>query len=260
MHGGAQYGLIISLDAQDSGTVPDPDRPALRERIYRAAEDAFGRAGLGRARLVQEDRGDGILTVVEPRRPEVVAGEWTEYLHQNLRHLNRGLARPLRLRAGLTVGVFTPDLKGISGAAVDLACRIGNCAEAKAVLAASPDAPLLVAVTDQLHQDVIRHGGRWIEPDHYRQYRVRLKEGEQRPWFTVPGRGAPPPASAAGDGVPTGEDPAPPSAEPAPPEAAGDTFRFGNVTAQDHAQVLQGSFRDITFDHRSGGSGAGGGA
>ncbi|MFJ3665616.1 hypothetical protein ACIPSE_04075 [Streptomyces sp. NPDC090106] len=255
MHGGTQYGFIINLDTQDSGTVPDPDRPELRERLYQMVEDAFGEAGITAARLAQEDRGDGILAVVEPRSPATIVGEWTEYLHQNLRRLNRGLSRPLRLRAGLDVGPFTPDIHGFSGAAVDLACRIGNCGEAKSVLAAVPDAPLLVAVTDRLYQDVVRHGGRWIEPAHYQEYRVRLKEGERQAWFTIPGLGAPPPAPGEDGAVPPRKDPAAPTPRRRDEQGG---FHFGSVTARDSAQVLQGQFGDITIDHRRGGAGSGG--
>jgi hypothetical protein len=201
----ADYGIVISLDAQGSSGLPDPDRPALRERIYRVAELAFEQARIAGARLVQEDRGDGIIAVVRPRVAARVAGEWTEYLHQNLRAVNRELRRPLRLRAGLAVGPFRTDAHGFSGGAVDLACRIGNCAEAKAVLDAAPGAPLLVAVSDRLYQDVIRHGGRWIEPGHYRPFDVSLQEGPQRPWFMVAGRTAPPLPEGGGSAA-SGDD------------------------------------------------------
>jgi hypothetical protein len=223
----------------------------MRERIYRVAEDAFLKAGIGGARITQEDRGDGILAVVEPRRPEALVGEWAEYLHQNLRQVNRELSRPLRIRVGLGVGPFTPDRKGFSGAAVDLACRIGNCEEAKALLAGVPDAPLLVAVTDGLYQDVVRHGGRWIEPEHYRRHPVRLKEGERQAWFTVPGCGGPPPEPGARGTAPAAERDA-----RSRDETGG--FHFGTVTASDSAQVFQGKFRDITFDHRRGAADSGG--
>ncbi|MFJ4269794.1 hypothetical protein ACIP29_04525 [Streptomyces coelicoflavus] len=266
MHGGAQYrryeqygqyGFIISLDVQGSGSIPDPDRPALRKRIYRAAEDAFAQAGLGDARLAQEDRGDGILAVVEPRRPEALVGEWTEYLHQNLRRINRELSRPLRLRAGLDVGPFTPDRHGFSGTAVDLACRIGSCEEAKSVLSGLPDAPLLVAVTDRLYQDVVRHGGRWIEPEHYRRYVVRIKEGERYAWFTVPGRGAPPPAAGDGEPAPGPDRGDGPDSAPRTDRDEEGGFHFGDVTVKDQAQSFQGNFRDVNIDHRRGGTGPG---
>ncbi|GAB3960399.1 hypothetical protein [Streptomyces sparsus] len=265
MDGETQYGFIISLDTQGSGTIPDPDRPGVRTRIYQVAEDAFDKAGIGDARLVQEDRGDGIIAVVEPRRTEALAGEWVEYLHQNLRQVNRELNRPLRLRAGLNVGPFTPDRHGFSGSAVDLACRIGNCPEAKAVLAAAPDSPLLVAVTERLYQEVVRHGGRWIEPDHYRRIRVLLQEGAQQTWFTVPGLAAPPPLPDRGDGAGPREEAGAPAADAeqrrSDEQRRGDEgdFRFGTVTHHGSGQVLQGKFGDLTFDQRrSGGDGSGG--
>lgn len=272
MQGEAGYGFIISLDTQGSGAVPDSQRPALRNRIYEVAEGAFERAGLAEEVLFQEDRGDGILAVVEPRRTERVAGEWVEHLHQNLRAANAGAARPLRLRVGLAVGPVTPDGHGFSGAAVDLACRIGNCAEAKRVLAAAEGAPLLIAVTDRLYQDVIAPGGRWIEPGHYRQYTAELPEGPYRPWFMVPGRQTPPlpgegDAPAAGEGdarrgagerrAPTGEGPnsdGPTGDGPTGdgPTGGGDHFHFGPVTHDGSGSILQGRFGDITFDHRGG--------
>ncbi|WP_188283964.1 hypothetical protein [Streptomyces sp. CBMA29] len=232
--------------------MPDPDRPALRERLYRVAEHAFAAARIAETRHFQEDRGDGILIVAEPRAAGRVVGEWVEYLHQNLRAVNRELRTPLRLRAGLTLGPFTPDRHGFSGSAVDLACRIGNCAEAKAVLAAAPGAPLLVAVSDPLYQDVVSHGGRWIDPDHYRQYDVSLQEGPRRPWFLVPGLTVPPLSGGESASASMGGD------ADAPPQGAGerrptsDRFRFGEVTNNGSGQVLQGEFGDITFDNRGG--------
>ncbi|WP_329135319.1 hypothetical protein OG552_21435 [Streptomyces sp. NBC_01476] len=262
MHGEADYGFIISLDTQGSSGLSDPDRPAMRERYYQVAERAFAKAGLGGARLFQEDRGDGILAVVEARRTERVAGEWVEHLHQELRQVNRDLQRPLRLRAGLNIGPVTPDGHGFSGAAVDLACRIGNCAEAKSVLAAAPGSPLLVAVSDRLYQDVIRHGGRWIEPGRYRQYDVALQEGPQRPWFMVPGRTSPPAAARPGEpaAAPTpAPSPAPapaPASSPAPgsaePPAGARTFTFGAVTHSGSGDVYQGDIHEVTIDRRRG--------
>jgi hypothetical protein len=288
MAGETDYGFIISLDTQGSGELTDPERPGMRDRIYEVAEVAFAQAGIAEARLFQEDRGDGILAVLEPRRTERVAGEWVEHLHQNLRKVNTTLKRPLRLRAGLNIGPVTPDGHGFSGAAVDFACRIGNCPEARRVLAAAPGSPLLVAVSDRLYQDVVRHGGRWIEPGHYRQYDVRLREGPQRPWFMVPGRSAPPlpgegDAYASGDadapqgaggrrsttedgdlnGGPSGDPSGDPSGSPGggpsgdpggdPSGDPGGRFHFGPVTNHGQGQVLQGEFGSITFDQRKGG-------
>lgn len=252
MPGQRDYGFIISLDAQGSSKMPDPDRPAMRDQIYRVVESAFTAARLRDARLFLEDRGDGVLAVFAPRAAERIAGEWVAYVHHGLRTVNQDPERPLRLRAGLSVGPVTPDEHGFSGAAVDLACRIGNCSEAKAVLAASPEALLLVAVTDQVHHDVIRHGGRWIEPDHYRQFDVSLQEGPQRAWFMVPGLKQPP--------LP-GRDETARSGDSAKPSQEGDgerrhgasAFQFGTVTHNGSGHVIQGEIGDITINRRPGG-------
>jgi hypothetical protein len=249
MHGEGDYGFIINLDTQGSGGLPDPDRPTMRARIYQVAEDAFAQARIDDALVFQEDRGDGLLAVVEPRNSRRVVGEWVEYLHQNLRRVNSGVERPLRLRAGLNVGPVTADPHGFSGSAVDLACRIGNCPEAKAVLRAAAGSPLLVAVTDRLYQDVIRHGGRWIDPGHYRPYDVPLQEGPQRPWFMVPGL-TEPPLPGAGDGAAEqgGAASEPQGAGERRPPSGG--FHFGPVTQYGTGQVMQGEFGDITINHR----------
>jgi hypothetical protein len=189
----AEYGFIINLDAQGSGLLPDSDKPGMRRRLYDVSGRAFEQAGIRKPRLYQEDRGDGILSIlkatVPPRR---VVGEWLEYLHQNLRESNRGLSNPLRLRAGLHIGPVASDPHGRSGRAVDLACRLGNCTTAKRVLTASPGSPLVAVVSDALYEDVVRAGGRWVEPDHYRRADVDLQEGRQTAWFLVPGLTQPP--------------------------------------------------------------------
>jgi hypothetical protein len=117
-----------------------------------------------------------------------------------------------------------------------------------------------VAVTDRLYQDVITHGGRWIEPAHYRQFEVSLQEGPQRPWFMVPGLTDPPLPGRGNESAASGDD-ADSSMEAGErrpdPSGSGDSpgsekFHFGPVTHHGSGQVLQGKFGDITFDNRHG--------
>ncbi|MGW0820381.1 hypothetical protein [Streptomyces sp. NPDC002845] len=189
----AEYGFIVNLDAQGSGLLTDSEKPDMRRRLYEVSGKAFEQADIRAPRLYQEDRGDGILCIlratVPPRR---VVGEWLEYLHQNLRESNRGLKTPLRLRVGMHIGPVTADPHGRSGRAVDLACRLGDCATTKAVLAAAPGSPLVAAVSATVYEDVVQAGGRWVEPGHYRAFDVELKEGRRTAWFLVPGLPEPP--------------------------------------------------------------------
>ncbi|GGM87625.1 hypothetical protein [Streptomyces fuscichromogenes] len=193
MEGEAAYGFIVNVDAQGSGLLSDTEKPGMRRRLYDVTGAAFEQVGIHPPRLYQEDRGDGILSVLAPEVPPArVVGEWVEQLHQNLRESNREVRKPLRLRVGLHIGRVTPDAHGRSGRAVDLACRLCDCAPAKAILAAATGAPLVVAVSDRVHEDFVLPGGRWVDPGHYRRLDVELKEGRITAWFTVPGRSAPP--------------------------------------------------------------------
>ncbi|MFJ3771228.1 hypothetical protein ACIPX0_05970 [Streptomyces sp. NPDC090075] len=239
MEGEAAYGFIVNVDAMGSGLLSDTEKPEMRRRLYEVTGTAFQQAGIRPPRLYQEDRGDGILSVLAPDvPPRRVMGEWLEYLHQNLRETNRSLRTPLRLRAGLHIGPVTADAHGRSGRAVDLACRLGDCDIAKALLKAAADAPLVVAASDQLYEDVVRPGGRWVEPRHYRRHDVELKEGRRTAWFMVPGLPQPPelpeesdpdggdgPSGPGGSGGPGGGTPPGPPA----PQGPRDTYVQNNT-------------------------------
>ncbi|MGW7547798.1 hypothetical protein ACWGKQ_42845 [Streptomyces sp. NPDC054770] len=212
MEGEAAYGFIVNVDAQGSGLLSDTEKPEMRRRLYDVTGNAFEQAGIRPPRLYQEDRGDGILSVLAPEVPPArVVGEWVQQLHQNLRESNRDLRKPLRLRVGLHIGRVTADAYGRSGRAVDLACRLCDCGTAKGILKAADGSPLVVAVSDRVHEDFVLPGGRWLDPEHYRRHDVQLKEGRTTAWFMVPGRSEPPEPSESPE----------PSAEPAPDAAAG---------------------------------------
>lgn len=193
MEGEAEYGFIVSLDAQGSGQLTDPEKLDMRRTLYDVSGRAFADADIRAPHLYQEDRGDGILCVLKATVPPVrVVGVWLEYLHQNLRESNRGPKVPLRLRVGMHIGPVTTDPHGLSGRAVDLACRLGDCGTAKDVLAAASKSPLVVVVSERVYEDVVQAGGRWVEPEYYRSFDVDLKEGRRTAWFLVPGLPEPP--------------------------------------------------------------------
>ncbi|MEU9448228.1 hypothetical protein [Streptomyces sp. NPDC048277] len=253
MEGEAAYGFIVNVDAQGSGLLSDTEKPEMRRRLYDVTGTAFERAGIRSPRLYQEDRGDGILSVLAPDVPPVrVVGEWLEHLHQNLKEINRGREKPLRLRAGLHIGPVTVDAHGRSGRAVDLACRLGDCDTAKALLRAADGAPMVVAASDRLYEDVIRAGGRWVEPKHYRRHDVHLKEGRKTAWFMVPGLPEPPdlpeePGPEGPSGPPGGTRPQP----PAPRETGGDFVQ--NIHQHGDGEVIAAKdIGTINIDRRKG--------
>ncbi|MFE2681534.1 hypothetical protein [Streptomyces mirabilis] len=208
----ARYELVISVDARRSGEYDDVDKQRMRERIYRVLEAAFTHAKVARDAVHMEDRGDGVLLSVAGRIAVTrLLGLWMVEVHENLRDENRGLRVPLGLRLGMHVGPVRHDGRGISGRAVDLACRLADSPLARRLLDAER-ADLVLVTSQSLYEDVVSSGGKFIEPAHYSSARLELKEGEVTAWFHLPGRPAPqipaapvPPAAPAGDPPPTAD-------------------------------------------------------
>ncbi|MGC9535353.1 hypothetical protein [Streptomyces sp. UG1] len=187
----AHYELVISVDARRSGEYDDVDKPRMRARIYRVLDTAFTNAKVRRDAVHLEDRGDGVLVSVAGR---IAAGRllglWMVEVHEKLRDENRDLATPLGLRIGMHVGPVRHDGRGISGRAVDLACRLADSSVARKLLDAEK-ADLVLVTSQSLYEDVVSAGGKFIEPAHYAPARLELKEGEVTAWFRLPGRPAP---------------------------------------------------------------------
>ena len=189
----AHYELVISVDARRSGEYDDIDKPRMRARIYRVVETAFTHAKVARDAVHMEDRGDGVLLSVSARVPVTrLLGLWMVELHENLRDENRTLRVPLGLRIGMHVGPVRRDAHGISGRAVDLACRLADSTVARELLDAE-GADLVLVTSNALYEDVVSGGGKFIEPGRYASARLTLKEGETTAWFHLPGRAAPAP-------------------------------------------------------------------
>ncbi|MFJ7076005.1 hypothetical protein [Streptomyces sp. NPDC098781] len=198
----AHYESVISVDARRSGGYDDVDKPRMRARIYRVLETAFTHARIARDAVHLEDRGDGVLLSVAGRiAASRLLGLWLVEVHEKLRDENRDLAVPLGLRIGMHVGPVRHDDRGISGRAVDLACRLADSSVARDLLDAEK-ADLVLVTSQSLYEDVVGGGGKFIEPAQYAPARLELKEGAVTAWFHLPGRPAPeipgaPPAAPA---------------------------------------------------------------
>ena len=188
---GAVYKALLSVDTRGSGSYLDGAKRRMRARIYDLAHASFAAAGVAKSMLHMEDRGDGFIAAVDSRVPPVqVLGTWLTEMHQRQRVGNEDLARRLGLRVGLHVGPVEHDEEGLSGHAMDLVCRLADSQVTRMVLEHS-GRDLVVVVSDSLHHEVVRHGGRFVEPSAYRPARVALKEGPVTAWFHVPGEARP---------------------------------------------------------------------
>ncbi|GHI02545.1 hypothetical protein AQI88_14425 [Streptomyces cellostaticus] len=271
--GEAHYELVISVDARRSGEYDDVDKPRMRARIYRVLETAFTHASVGRDAVHMEDRGDGVLVSVAGRIAVTrLLGLWLVEVHEKLRDENRGLRVPLGLRIGMHVGPVRHDERGISGRAVDLACRLADSSVARRLLDAE-EADLVLVTSQSLYEDVVSSGGKFIEPGHYSPARLELKEGEVTAWFHLPGRPAPEipatpspfgaavaeAADIAADFAVTGPK-SEPTAEPAQrPDPSGTQYTVHGDMSQHHDNVYQqpvhiGRITDRDTERRKGGA------
>ncbi|MBQ0983598.1 hypothetical protein KBZ10_03440 [Streptomyces sp. F63] len=210
---GAVNRLVVFGDACGSGKLGMHAKRRMRDGMYAAFGEAYASVDVEPGRLHQEDRGDGILTALDPAvPPALMVGRWLDTLYQCLREHNAGSAERLRLRVGMNAGPVMNDGRGLVGRAVDLACRLCDSPVAKDIMAGEPGADLLLVVSDWLYENVVSEGGRYVEPEHYRSARVRSKETDETAWFHIPRSPAPriPP-----------RPPAPSRPAPAEPVAAG---------------------------------------
>ncbi|MEU9861661.1 hypothetical protein AB0D99_12340 [Streptomyces sp. NPDC047971] len=233
---GAIHRLVVFGDAAGSGTWGMDTKRRMRAAMYEAFGEAYAAVGVEPGTVHQEDRGDGILGALRPDvPPALMVGRWIDTLYESLREHNAGRRDRLRMRIGMNAGLVLEDDHGLVGRAVDLACRLCDSPTAKQIMTAAPDADLLVVVSGWLYDNVVVEGGRYVEPGHYRQARVRSKETDETAWFHIPRRPAPPMPPFGGPdggdgrgdpetgGGPTRGDGPPPTKPPSP----GDSYRAG---------------------------------
>ncbi|OKJ60725.1 hypothetical protein AMK29_25550 [Streptomyces sp. CB02261] len=255
--------FVVFGDICGSGTLDMAEKKLQRTAMYAAFDDAYSSVGVEPGTFHQEDRGDGILAALRPDvPPTLMVGRWIDTLYESLRAHNRGRARPLRLRIGMNAGLVVQDRHGLVGRAVDLAARLCDSPPAKRIMNEAPEVDLLVVVSDWLYVNVVAEGGRYVEPDHYRQARIRSKETDEAAWFHVPRRPAPPlvgPEPAAGpQGEPEGEPAGEPTGGsrtgvgpsrgdgPTPRTGGGNrTYHVGGDLLDVHGNTIHGGFTGI---------------
>ncbi|QMU74573.1 hypothetical protein GXW83_01000 [Streptacidiphilus sp. PB12-B1b] len=211
----ALHRWIMVLDVEGFSTRLDPPQGMLREEMYRVLDESQAEAGLAAGDLDVEDRGDGALLVARPDLPpRLLAGRFVRALHDVLLERSQGTdsGYGLRLRLSMHQGLASPDPRGWSGDAVNMAFRLVDCEPLRTALRSAVGSPLVFAVSDTVFHDVIRHGYRSIDPAGYLPADIEIKHGVRtRAWITVPGLPAPPGLgrTTARAGAAQGESPAP---------------------------------------------------
>jgi hypothetical protein len=194
-----EYSRHCSLAAVDIAGFSRPDRDDeiqrhLRRSLYQILKETFGQCGIwwdNNDDLLHEDRGDGVLIVIDARIPTgYLIDPLVDRLRSRLRRYNRvsSAAAAIQLRMALHAGQVSRDANGFAGEAVIQLCRILNAAALRRALADS-EADLALIVSDYVYNAVIRHGPGLIDPDDYSPVRGSVKKTRIRAWASIPGSG-----------------------------------------------------------------------
>ncbi|WP_173085130.1 hypothetical protein [Phytohabitans rumicis] len=205
------------------------------QQVYRqTVREAADALGLDRLNWLTQQGGDGELAILPADAPETaVVARLAPALDRLLRRHNRDLephAR-VRLRVAIHSGLVHLDgANGYPGDAVVTVCRLVDADPLKSALAAFPGAGAALIVSDQVYQDVVRHGYDGIRVDRFRRVSVRMaaKRFDAVAWITVPDEDV---TALAAPSAPAA--PAPPVPGAGTVTFTGSTFN-GPVAAGDH--------------------------
>jgi hypothetical protein len=182
--------VIVAFDIVAFGDPARDDQLQLhlRRSLYQILERSFVDSGLPWREQDREDSGDGLSVIVPAGIPTgALIDPLVAHLRAGLRRHNRTASDPakIRLRMALHTGHVYRDPNGFTGRSLITLFRLLDAPEFKHVFTAAA-ADLALITSDEVYQDVIRHGPGLIDPDAYRPIEARSKETCVRAWVQAP--------------------------------------------------------------------------
>lgn len=184
-----QYWSIVVIDMAGSGLWDDRAQLRARAALDDMVRTAFRAADIAWHTLVVEDRGDGMIMLVPAAVSKVdIFDPVVPSLTAALREHNSTTARAarIRLRVAVHAGEVLRGRFGWIGTDLNLTCRLVSSQPLYRELMRRPHADLVLAVSDVIHQTVVRHGHRGIDPSGYTPVQVVAKEVKARAWIHTP--------------------------------------------------------------------------
>jgi hypothetical protein len=187
---------LLVVDVEDSSSRRNLSQVSLRENLYEVLDSALTRSQIVLPKGHREDRGDGALLVLPQRVASVidVFDPLIDKIVEALRHHNAEIdaADWLRLRIGAHFGQVHRDENGWSSTDVTATFRITDADVVKNVFREAPRAHCVITVSEVLHQMVVQHGYRSVNPADYQRVEVSTRPADLVAWVRVPGYPHPP--------------------------------------------------------------------
>lgn len=184
----AVHRTIIAVDVEGFGNRQRTNRNqvAIRDGLYRAMREAFGQAGIPWTDRDHEDRGDGMLILVNAEVPKSLFAETLpSALAGTLRAHNSAHSdlERIRLRMALHAGEVNFDEHGATAAAINLTFRLLDAEPLKKALAGSTGA-LAIITSSWFFEEVVRHSA--ANAAAYQAVPVAVKETTTTGWICLP--------------------------------------------------------------------------
>ncbi len=186
-----RHRAIVAVDIEGSTGRTNSVRTQLRAVLFQLLDAAFLAGGIaGRHRDPLLDRGDGALCFVRPvdQAPKaLLLAAVVPALNELLaRHAESRPELAFRLRVAVHAGEVHRDSRGPYGEDVDIACRLVDADELKRRLRETTEL-LVLAVSQEIHRAVVRHGYPGVERSAFTQA-VPFKLGDERlrGWLYTP--------------------------------------------------------------------------
>ncbi|WP_158847054.1 hypothetical protein [Saccharothrix deserti] len=184
-----QRSLLVCCDLRSYGSADDQLQRDLQELLVRSLDRAGEAAGLDRSTWRRQAKGDEEWAVLPASTPEDdVVDRYVRALDAELAATNRYRVPHARLRMRMAIhfGTTVEGANGYPGQDAVLVSRLLNCEPAHAALEQSPDADLVVVLSETLFTSLVAAGHTTLRPENFRRVDVRVKTFSGHGWMWLP--------------------------------------------------------------------------